>query len=386
MCAKLHLRMTSFELKMWRVIKLGGVTRSEERKMASSMDLRLKQRAVIEFVTAEGCSPIEIFYGMKAVYGEMCLDVSTVRRWTWRSREENPSESTVHDQARTGRPLSASDSKHQSRVDQWIRENGRVKQIDISIEIGISQERVHHIITNLLGYRKVSARWVPRMLTPQIKLQRVQICRELLAKFDEDGEDFLRQIVTGGESWVHHYDPESKQQSKEYRHKTSPSPKKFKVFSSSRKVLLTIFWDSEGVVHTEFLEQGNTVNSTKYVNTLEKLKTRLRRVRSEKVSIIHHDNARPHTSLETRTALDRLGLRTLPHPPYSPDLAPSDFFLFPKLKDYLKGNRYETDEDVKNAVLSWCRDKTADFFADGIQQVVLRWRLCIERDGDYVEK
>ena len=96
--------------------------------------------------------------------------------------------------------------------------------------------------------------------------------------------------------------------------------------------------------------------------------------------------ARPHTSLETRTALDRLGLRTLPHPPYSPDLAPSDFFLFPKLKDYLKGNRYETDEDVKNAVLSWCRDKTADFFADGIQQVVCRWRLCIERDGDYVEK
>ena len=371
---------------MWRVIKLGGVTRSEKRKMASSMDLRLKQRAVIEFLTAEGCSPIEIYSRMKAVYGEMCLDVSTVRRWTRRSREENPSESTVHDQARTGRPLSASDSKHQSRVDQLIRENRRVKQIDISIEIGISQERVHHIITNLLGYRKVSARWVPRMLTPQMKLQRVQICRELLAKFDEDGEDFLRQIVTGDESWVHHYDPESKQQSKEYRHKTSPSPKKFKVYSSARKVLLTIFWDSEGVVHTEFLEQGNTVNSTKYVNTLEKLKARLRRVRSEKVSIIHHDNARPHTSLETRTALDRLGLRTLPHPPYSPDLAPSDFFLFPKLKDYLKGNRYETDEDVKNAVLSWCRDKTADFFADGIQQVVRRWRLCIERDGDYVEK
>ncbi|GFS09298.1 histone-lysine N-methyltransferase SETMAR [Elysia marginata] len=220
------------------------------------------------------------------------------------------------------------------------------------------------------------------MLTPQMKLQRVQICRELLAKFDEDGEDFLRQIVTGDESWVHRYDPESK----EYRHITSPSQKKFKVFSSARKVLLMIFWDSEGVVYTEFLEQGNTVNSTKYMNILEKLKARLRRVGSEKVSIIHHDNARPHTSFETRTVLDRLGLRTLPHPPYSPDLAPSAFFLFPKLKDYLKGNRYETDEDVKNAVLSLCRDKTADFFADGIQQVAHRWRLCIERDGDYVEK
>ncbi|GFR74843.1 histone-lysine N-methyltransferase SETMAR [Elysia marginata] len=273
---------------MWRVIKLGGVTRSEERKMASSMDLRLKQRTVIEFLTAEGCSPIEIYSRMKAVYGDMCLDVSIVRRWARRSWEENPSESTVHDQVRTGRPLSASDSKHQSRVDQLIRENRRVKQIDISIERGIFQESVHHIITNLLGHKS--------------------------------------------------------------------------------------------------LEQGNTVNFTKYVNTVEKLKARLRRVRGEKVSIIHHDNARPHTSLETRTALDRLGLRTLPHPPYSPDLAPSDFFLFPKLKNYLKGNHYETDEDVKNAVLSWCRDKTADFFADSIQQVARRWRLCFERDGDYVEK
>ena len=77
---------------MWCVIKLSGVTRSEERKMASSMDLRLKQRAVIEFLTTEGFSPIEIHSRMKTVYGEICLDVSTVRRWTPRSREENPSE------------------------------------------------------------------------------------------------------------------------------------------------------------------------------------------------------------------------------------------------------------------------------------------------------
>ncbi|GFR76540.1 transposase [Elysia marginata] len=130
--------------RMWRVIKLGGVTRSVERKMASSMNLRLKQRAVIEFLTAEGCNPIEIYSRMKAVYGEMCLDVSTVRRWTRRSREENPSESTVHDQARTGRSLSAPDSKHQSRVDQLIRENRRVKQIDISIEVGIPREGPPH--------------------------------------------------------------------------------------------------------------------------------------------------------------------------------------------------------------------------------------------------
>ena len=72
---------------MWRVIKLGGVTRSEERKMASSMDLRLKQLTVTEFLTTEGCSPIEIYSRMKAVYAKMCLDVSSVRRWTPQNKE-----------------------------------------------------------------------------------------------------------------------------------------------------------------------------------------------------------------------------------------------------------------------------------------------------------
>ena len=116
--------------------------------------------------------------------------------------------------------------------------------------------------------------------------------------------------------------------------------------------MLTIFWGCEGVIRMEFLEQGNTVNSTRYVNILETLKGRLRSVRGGKDPTIHHDNARPHTSRETCTALDRLGLQTLPHPPYTPDLAPSEFILFPKLKEFLKGNRYEMDKDVENAVRS----------------------------------
>ncbi|RUS74423.1 hypothetical protein EGW08_017817 [Elysia chlorotica] len=201
-----------------------------------------------------------------------------------------------------------------------------------------------------LGYRKVSARWVPRQLTVEMKAQRKTICTQLLERFTHDGERFLRSIITGDESWVHHYDPESKMQSMQYRHKNSPAPKKFKVVASARKVLLTIFWDMEGIVHIEFLEQGTTINSERYVSTLRALKGRLRRVRQDKVKdvVIQHDNARPHTSRLTQCALQQLELPTIPHPPYSPDLAPSDFFLFPLLKKHLKGNHYETyAEDLR---------------------------------------
>ena len=142
------------------------------------------------------------------------------------------------------------------------------------------------------------------------------MCTQLLERFTHDGERFLRSIITGDESWVHHYDPESKMQSMQYRHKNSPAPKKFKVVALARKVLQTIFWDMEGIVHIEFLEQGTTINSERYVSTLSALKGRLRWFRQDKVKdvVIQHDNARPHTSRQTQCALQQLELPTIPHP------------------------------------------------------------------------
>ena len=135
-----------------------------------------------------------------------------------------------------------------------------------------------------------------------------------------------------------------------YRHKTSPSPRKFEVIASARKALSTIFWDMKGVVHMEFLKQGHTVNSEKFILTLGTLKARLRRVRSGRDSILQHDNARPHTSRQTQDALAQLKLPALPHPAYRPDLAPSDYFLFLQLNKHPKGNYYDSSPMVPGAI------------------------------------
>ncbi|GFO14068.1 histone-lysine N-methyltransferase SETMAR [Plakobranchus ocellatus] len=123
----------------------------------------------------------------------------------------------------------------------------------------------------------------------------------------------------------------------EYRHKTSPSPRKFKVVASARKVLFTVFWDMEGVVHMGLLEQGQTVNSERYISTLQALKLRLRSVPRDKDSILQPDNARPHTSRQTQDALRQLELTTLPHPAYSPDLAPSDYYFVSPTQEVPEG-------------------------------------------------
>ncbi|GFS27223.1 transposase [Elysia marginata] len=235
-------------------------------------------------------------------------------------------------------------------------------------------------------FRKVSARWAPRMLTDEMKMQRKTTCAKLLKHYQEEGEEFIQRIVTGDRFWVHHCDPESKPQSMEYRHISSLSPRKFKVVAYARKFMLTVLWDSEGIVHIEFLKQGNTVNSERYISTLRKLSVMLTRVRLTKHAILHHDNARSHTSRKTEEALHKINFVILPHPSYSPDLSPSDFYLFPKLKEHLRGNHYESDEDVEAAVRHWFRQKCVDFFKDGMRQLVRRWQLCVDRDGDYVEK
>jgi len=101
--------------------------------------------------------------------------------------------------------------------------------------------------------------------------------------------------------------------------------------------MLTVFWNSEHVVLADFLEKETTINSQRYIETLTALKRRSERIGIRNETLLQHDNARPHTSAATRDAIQRLEFSVLPHPPYSPDLAPSDFHLFPKLKKHLKG-------------------------------------------------
>jgi len=102
--------------------------------------------------------------------------------------------------------------------------------------------------------------------------------------------------------------------------------------------------------------------------------------------LLLHDNARLHTARATTEALKTLKFEVLSHPPYSPDLAPSNFHFFPHLKRDLKGTHCTSDDEVKRAVTSWIKQRTPEFFIDGMRKLVLRWEKCIERQGDHVEK
>ena len=93
---------------------------------------------------------------------------------------------------------------------------------------------------------------------------------------------------------------------------------------SAKKIMGTVFWDAEGCILIEFMEPGKTINAARYVNTLLKLRRALRDKRPGRKVIPQHDNARSHTARLTLEKIEIMGLEVLLHPPYSPDLAPSD--------------------------------------------------------------
>jgi len=137
------------------------------------------------------------------------------------------------------------------------------------------------------------------------------------------------------ETWLYHYDSETKQKLMEWRHSGSSRPKKFRVQKSAGKSFASIFWNQDGILLVDYLPKGQTINAEYYSSLLVQLKDILKEKRREKFTkgvLFLHNNAPAHQTLATQKKLAYLGFQCLDHPPYSPDLAPSDYHLFPGLK------------------------------------------------------
>ena len=119
----------------------------------------------------------------------------------------------------------------------------------------------------------------------------------------------------------------------------------------------TVFWDSQGSVLEHYQERGTTINSARYSEMLtDRLKPAIRSKRRGLLSkgvVLLHDNARPHTAAHTVETLCKLKFEVMVQPPYSPDLAPSDYHLFGPLKEALRGRRFTSGQEVKEAVYAW---------------------------------
>lgn len=153
--------------------------------------------------------------------------------------------------------------------------------------------------------------------------------------------------------------------------------------------MATIFWDQKGILLIDCLEKGKRVTGEYYADILCQLRESVKKNRRgllTKGVLLLHDNAPAHKSKLGVAALAECEFEILNHPPYSPDLAPSDYFLLPKLKKKLRGRRFEDEDGVKSAVEGYFATQSEEFFFSGIELLLKRSEKCVGTKGEYIEK
>jgi hypothetical protein len=166
----------------------------------------------------------------------------------------------------------------------------------IAESLNIPKTVVIRILKEVLGKRKLCAPFVPHSLTPEQMEDRVTSCQDIIAMANADY--FFNQIITGDEIWCFAYDPEKKRQSSEWVGETFPRPEKLKFRKSRIKIMTINVFDSQDVVHKEFVPEGKRVNAEFYKGVMDRLLKRIQRVCPAAFCspdfFLLHDNAPAH--------------------------------------------------------------------------------------------
>jgi len=153
--------------------------------------------------------------------------------------------------------------------------------------------------------------------------------------------------------------------------------------------MASVFWDAEGISFIDYLEKGKTITGEYYSNLFTKLDKKFVRkdpvCKRKKNHLSPGQCTRPQNVLAMGKLRDLL-YKLLENPPYTPDLVPSDFCLFPKFKLFLAGQRFYSNQEAIAAVEGYFADLTKNHYRDGIMALEHRWNKCISLKGDYVDK
>lgn len=335
------------------------------------MDEKVFIRACALYEHDQGRSAAEAARNIQKTYGNEAMCESTCRKWFARFKEGDRS---LEDLPREGRPKSIDNAI----LKETVSANPYLTTRELACKFGCSHVT---IITHLEEIGKVhkQGRWVPHRLSENNKMQRLMISSSLLSMCKRGG--FWDSILTNDEKWIS-YDNSSRHGQwldKGQPPLASPKPGRF-----DTKLLLCIWWNTRGPVYFELLKSGQTVDSKRYCQQLVKVNRELIRlgIDPNKIRLIH-DNARPHVSNMTQNKIERLGWKVLPHAPYSPDLAPSDYHLFRSMQHGLRDLLFTKEDQVKKWVTEFLASKPSQFYSDGIKNLLNRWRKTIDANGDY---
>ncbi len=238
-----------------------------------------EQRTVLKFLVKSGLNPTQCWRCLQEVHTQNIISKSTVSLW---HRRFSAGQEDTSDKKRSGHPRSACTTARIAEVSTHINANHSKTVTEVAEDLGMSKTSVHSIMKKELRLSKLAPKFIPKDLTAEQKCARVSFCEQNLALLRET-DDLLDRIVTGNETWVSVFELLRKEQSKEWHPKgqNSSRPRKALPQRNEKKAMLTLFFDSKGLVHSEFAPPGSNISSESYCQVLSTLKERIRRKRGD---------------------------------------------------------------------------------------------------------
>ena len=334
---------------------------------------RTHMRHCLLYCFDRGISATEAYEELLLTYKDEALPRAQCYKWFNKFKAGNRK---LDDEERSGRPTVVNDDE----LKLAIEEDPRATTQELAERFGVNHST---IATHLHDIGKVykAGRWVPHSLTDMNKFDRLLYSYEILRRAKTSG--FWDTILISDKKWIVYDNVVRKRQWLNPGEAPEPTPKPP---VHQKKVMLCIWWNSRGPVYWELLDPGQTVNQEVYITQLDEVKKVLDK-QGEDHSKIHYiqDNARPHIAKLTLAKLHEIGWKVLPHPPYSPDLAPTDYHLFRSMASALKEKKFKNVEEIKKWVSSFLHGKQQDFYCDGIKHLRKRCQEVIDANGEYGE-
>lgn len=330
-----------------------------------------------------GVSIKEIHDELKLAFPDDAPSHMTV--WRWVDRFKHGTED-LQDNDRSGAPITATTSKNIKAVRKLIVANPHISLHELQTKASLSYGTIERIIHDHLHLRKITSRWVPHQLTTAQKAKRLVFCQENLAKFKE-GKWRLCDVFTGDECWIYLRQVGRKQSNSSWVG-VGESPRTVVRRSQFEpKCMVTIMFKSTGPLLVHCLDKGKTMSAQTYIeDCLKPVVCAIQKQRSKtgtKSMKILHDNAKPHVAKVVQEYLNSEGIGRIDHPPYSPDLAPCDFWLFSKIKLHLTDHK--DVQSLKKQITEILSGIPKEEWLKTFQKYLERMQLCIDNKGDYFE-
>jgi histone-lysine N-methyltransferase SETMAR len=337
----------------------------------------MEQRAVIRFLTLKGQSAKSILSELMEVYHQDALCLTAVKKWRKRFLKGRTS---LEDDLRIGRPKK---SDLADPLLQLLQETPFISCKCMCCRLKISKTTCLRVLHEDLGMQKFHCRWVPHELLVEQRNDRLVASEHMLEILESlNGTDFST-IITGDESWFfYEYSLTSA-----WARVRDDVPKRANQNFQAKKCLISILWSPAGIHSLLAVPKGTTYNSlffcAQVVPDLVLNITSNSRRKTLKGLTLHIDNARPHNSKVSVNTLARTKAKRFPHPPYSPDLAPSDFFLFGYIKEKMSGVSSISEQDVIDRIKGIFNEIPKEVLISVYIEWIHRLKWVIKNGGEY---